>query len=156
MFWCSICSLALTRSHCVECVQVVVHNTGQYLSGTAGLPSGDPRLPAPPPLPHLQQGQQSTLHCIIKLKTPQIRHQFDGELWHQLDSVLRKGQLGDWFVLYQLTKNSSRHFYREFIRGLDADLKQAPKWSLSNQGLNLFVDFHQNSVVTEAYITSLR
>jgi len=62
-----------------------------------------------------------------------IRHQFDGELWHQLDSVLRKGQLGDWFVLYQLTKNSSRHFYREFIRGLDADLKQAPKWSLSNQ-----------------------
>ena len=61
----------------------------------------------------------------------QIRHQFDGDLKNHLQSILDQGQIGDWFVLYQLSKNSNYYFYREFIRELAKDLKQKPKQSLS-------------------------
>merc|ERR1719167_1150898 len=60
-----------------------------------------------------------------------IRHQFDADLRNHLQSILDQGQIGDWFVLYQLSKNSNYYFYREFIRELSKDLKQKPKQSLS-------------------------
>eukprot|EP00092_Neocalanus_flemingeri_P010764 GFUD01011593.1.p1 GENE.GFUD01011593.1~~GFUD01011593.1.p1 ORF type:complete len:526 (+),score=111.55 GFUD01011593.1:72-1649(+) len=60
-----------------------------------------------------------------------IRHKFDGDLKGHLESILDQGQIGDWFVLYQLSKNSNPYFYREFIRELAKDLKQKPKTSLS-------------------------
>jgi len=69
------------------------------------------------------------LRFLLIYKT--IRHQFDGDLKNHLQSILDQGQIGDWFVLYQLSKNSNYYFYREFIRELSKDLKQKPKQSLS-------------------------
>ena len=43
-----------------------------------------------------------------------------------------KGQLGDWFVLYQLSKNCNPYFFREFIKELSRDLKAKPKKSRSD------------------------
>jgi len=60
-----------------------------------------------------------------------IRHQWDSDLKGHLEAILDQGQIGDWFVLYQLSKNSNSYFYREFIRELAKDLKQKPKQSLS-------------------------
>ena len=54
------------------------------------------------------------------------------DLKSHLESILDQGQIGDWFVLYQLSKNSNYYFYREFIRDLAKDLKQKPKQSLSS------------------------
>jgi len=71
----------------------------------------------------------SRLRFLLIYKT--IRHQFDGDLKNHLQSILDQGQIGDWFVLYQLSKNSNYYFYREFIRELAKDLKQKPKQSLS-------------------------
>ena len=52
--------------------------------------------------------------------------------------MLAKGQIGDWFVLYQLSKNCNPYFYREFIRELAKDLRVKPKkskgmWSVEQQ-----------------------
>jgi len=66
-----------------------------------------------------------------------IRHQFDGDLKGHLQNILDQGQIGDWFVLYQLSKNSNPYFYREFIRELAKDLKQKPKQSLSANAGNV-------------------
>merc|ERR1712062_879732 len=44
------------------------------------------------------------------------------------------GQIGDWFVLYQLSKNCNPYFYREFIRELARDLRTKPKKSQSSDG----------------------
>ena len=46
-----------------------------------------------------------------------------------MEYVLTKGQIGDWFVLYQLSKNCNPFFYREFIRELAKDLGNRPKKS---------------------------
>ena len=43
-----------------------------------------------------------------------------------------QGQIGDWFVLYQLSKNCNPYFYREFIRELARDLRTKPKKSQSS------------------------
>ena len=45
--------------------------------------------------------------------------------------ILSKSQLGDWFVLYQLSKNSTSYFYREFVKELAIELKKRPKKSKS-------------------------
>ena len=45
---------------------------------------------------------------------------------------MAKGQIGDWFVLYQLAKNCNPYFYREFIRELARELKIKPKKTKSN------------------------
>ena len=42
-----------------------------------------------------------------------------------------KGQIGDWFVLYQLCKNCNPYFFREFIRELAIEIKNRPKKSKS-------------------------
>ena len=84
---------------------------------------------------HLQNSKQSLHFCYAGEQHyhlySQIRHQFDGDLKNHLQSILDQGQIGDWFVLYQLSKNSNYYFYREFIRELAKDLKQKPKQSLS-------------------------
>jgi len=58
-----------------------------------------------------------------------IRHRYDTDVHTSLKYVLSKGQIGDWFVLYQLCKNCNRYFYREFIKELAIELKQNPKKS---------------------------
>ena len=57
----------------------------------------------------------------------QIRHKYDKDIHKCLKYILSKSQLGDWFVLYQLSKNSNSFFYREFIKELAIDLKKRPK-----------------------------
>ena len=59
----------------------------------------------------------------------QIRHKYDKDVQKCLTYVLSKAQLGDWFVLYQLSKNYNPYFYREFIKELAIELKQRPKKS---------------------------
>ena len=61
----------------------------------------------------------------------QIRHKYDKDIHKCLKYILSKSQLGDWFVLYQLTKNSNSFFYREFVKELAIDLKNKPKKSKS-------------------------
>ena len=39
--------------------------------------------------------------------------------------------MADWFVLYQLSKNTNQYFFREFIRELAIELKLRPKRSKS-------------------------
>ena len=53
-----------------------------------------------------------------------------------VESVLcSKGQIGDWFVLYQLCKNCNPYFFREFIRELAIEMKSRPKKSKSTTTL---------------------
>ena len=57
--------------------------------------------------------------------------------------MLAKGQIGDWFVLYQLSKNCNPYFYREFIRELAKDLRVKPKkskgmWSVEQQSQYIY------------------
>merc|ERR1719244_2172075 len=58
-----------------------------------------------------------------------IRHKYDKDIHRCLTYVLSKSQLGDWFVLYQLSKNCNPYFYREFIKELAIELKHRPKKS---------------------------
>ena len=46
----------------------------------------------------------------------QIRHKYDKSVQKCLKYVLSKCQIGDWFVLYQLCRNSNPYFYRDFIK----------------------------------------
>ena len=61
-----------------------------------------------------------------------MRHKYDDDIQSKLQFVLAKGQIGDWFVLYQLSKNCNSYFYREFIRDLAKDLSIKPKTSRSS------------------------
>jgi len=63
-----------------------------------------------------------------------IRRKYDEETPRCLQFVLAKGQIGDWFVLYQLSKNCNPYFFREFIRELARDLRTKPKKSQSSDG----------------------
>ncbi len=45
--------------------------------------------------------------------------------------VLHKGYVGDWFVLYQLSKNVNMYFMREFVKELKRELTLKPKRSKS-------------------------
>jgi len=56
-----------------------------------------------------------------------VRRKYDDDIRKSLDYVLAKGHIGDWFVLYQLSKNCNPYFYREFIRELARELKAKPK-----------------------------
>eukprot|EP00092_Neocalanus_flemingeri_P088589 GFUD01111947.1.p1 GENE.GFUD01111947.1~~GFUD01111947.1.p1 ORF type:complete len:294 (+),score=80.07 GFUD01111947.1:73-882(+) len=56
-----------------------------------------------------------------------VRHKYDDDIRKRVEYVLAKGQIGDWFVLYQLAKNCNIYFYREFIRELARELKHKPK-----------------------------
>jgi len=58
-----------------------------------------------------------------------VRRKYDDDIRRCLEYVLSKGQIGDWFVLYQLSKNCNPYFYREFIRELAMDLDNRPKTS---------------------------
>jgi hypothetical protein len=58
-----------------------------------------------------------------------IRHKYDKDIHKCLTYVLSKAQLGDWFVLYQLSKNCNPYFYREFVKELAIELKHRPKKS---------------------------
>lgn len=60
-----------------------------------------------------------------------IRHRYDPDIKKCLEYILHKSQIGDWFVLYQLSKNTNRYFYREFIKELAQELKHRPKRSKS-------------------------
>jgi len=60
-----------------------------------------------------------------------VRHKYDKDIKVSLEYILRRSQLGDWFVLYQLSKNTNPFFYRQFISELALDLKQRPKKSRS-------------------------
>ena len=61
--------------------------------------------------------------------TLQIRHKYDKSSHKCLKYLLTKCQLGDWFVLYQLSKNCNKYFYREFIKELALEFKRRPKKS---------------------------
>ena len=63
-----------------------------------------------------------------------IKRKYDDDLPRSLEYILAKGQLGDWFVLYQLSKNCNQYFFREFIKELARDLREKPKKSKSNFG----------------------
>ena len=56
-----------------------------------------------------------------------VRHKYDEDITKCLEYVLSKCQVGDWFVLYQLSKNCNPYFYSEFIRELAIELKLRPK-----------------------------
>ena len=60
-----------------------------------------------------------------------VKRKYDDEMPRALDYILAKGQLGDWFVLYQLSKNCNPYFFREFIKELSHDLRAKPKKSRS-------------------------
>jgi hypothetical protein len=60
-----------------------------------------------------------------------VRHKYDKTIKSSLEYILDKAQLGDWFVLYQLSKNVNPYFFREFIKELALDLRQKPKRSRS-------------------------
>merc|ERR1719293_67705 len=60
-----------------------------------------------------------------------IRHKYDEDVTKCLEYVLSKSQVADWFVLYQLSKNTNQYFFREFIRELAIELKLRPKRSKS-------------------------
>ena len=59
----------------------------------------------------------------------QIRHKYDKSGERCLRYLLSKCQLGDWFLLYQLSKNCSKYFFRDFIRELALEMKTRPKKS---------------------------
>merc|ERR1719370_2226129 len=69
------------------------------------------------------------LRFMLIFKT--VRHKYDEDITKCLEYVLSKSQVGDWFVLYQLSKNCNPYFYREFIRELAIELKLRPKKSKS-------------------------
>merc|ERR1712109_217300 len=60
-----------------------------------------------------------------------VRHKYDEDVTKCLEYVLSKCQVADWFVLYQLSKNTNQYFFREFIRELAIELKLRPKKSKS-------------------------
>ena len=49
-----------------------------------------------------------------------VKRKYDDEMPRALDYILAKGQLGDWFVLYQLSKNSNTYFFRYLLKLMDA------------------------------------
>merc|ERR1712055_944502 len=65
------------------------------------------------------------LRFALLFKT--VRHKYDEDITKCLEYVLSKSQVGDWFVLYQLSKNCNPYFYREFIRELARELRAKPK-----------------------------
>lgn len=65
------------------------------------------------------------LRFMLIFKT--VRHKYDEDITKCLEYVLSKSQVGDWFFLYQLSKNCNPYFYREFIRELAIELKLRPK-----------------------------
>jgi len=65
-----------------------------------------------------------------------VKRKYDDEMPRSLDYILAKGQLGDWFVLYQLSKNCNPYFFREFIKELSQDLRAKPKKSRSEASSN--------------------
>ena len=66
----------------------------------------------------------------LKVKVhPQVRHKYDEDIKKCLEYVLSKCQMGDWFVLYQLSKNCNPYFFREFIKEFAIELKLRPKRS---------------------------
>ena len=58
-----------------------------------------------------------------------MRHKYDEDIKKCLEYVLSKCQMGDWFVLYQLSKNCNPYFFREFIKEFAIELKLRPKRS---------------------------
>jgi len=67
------------------------------------------------------------LRFMLLFKT--VRHKYDEDIRKCLDYVLAKAQIGDWFVLYQLSKNCNPYFFREFIKEFAIELKLRPKRS---------------------------
>ncbi len=51
----------------------------------------------------------------------------DREARKAISFVLKKLYIGDWFVLYQLSKNTNMYFFRAFIKELRYELKEFPK-----------------------------
>ena len=45
--------------------------------------------------------------------------------------MLGKCYIGDWFLLFQLSKNVNTYFYRAFIKELKNELREKPKRSRS-------------------------
>jgi len=69
--------------------------------------------------------EQLRFYLIFKT----VRHKYDEDIRKCLEYVLAKAQIGDWFVLYQLSKNCNPYFFREFVKELAIDLKLRPKRS---------------------------
>ena len=67
----------------------------------------------------------------------QVRHKYDEDIRKCLDYVLAKAQIGDWFVLYQLSKNCNPYFFREFIKEFAIELKLRPKRSRARGSIGL-------------------
>ena len=61
----------------------------------------------------------------------QIANRYDEDVRRSLKFVLARCYIGDWFVLYQLSKNCNPYFFREFIKELSHDLRAKPKKSRS-------------------------
>ncbi len=61
------------------------------------------------------------------MSTAKIGNTNDKEARKAINFVLNKLYLGDWFVLYQLSKNTNMYFFRGFIKELRYELKEHPK-----------------------------
>ena len=46
------------------------------------------------------------------LLSPQIANKYDEDVRRSLRFVLARCYIGDWFVLYQLLKNTNHYFYK--------------------------------------------
>ena len=45
-------------------------------------------------------------------RRPQIANRYDEDVRRSLKFVLARCYIGDWFVLYQLLKNTNHYFYK--------------------------------------------
>ena len=54
----------------------------------------------------------------------ETQSQFDKEITKSIRYVLGKCYIGDWFVLYQISENTNRYFFRSFIKELRTTLKR--------------------------------
>ena len=48
----------------------------------------------------------------IMSRRPQIANRYDEDVRRSLKFVLARCYIGDWFVLYQLLKNTNHYFYK--------------------------------------------
>ena len=67
------------------------------------------------------------IHRVAVLVT-RVRAFSGADLW-AAKRVMEHCYLGDWFVLYQLSKNSNSHFFRYLLRHMDRSLNCQVSWS---------------------------
>jgi len=71
--------------------------------------------------------KQSTCLKLIKTFLGKIGNTHDVAARKACSYVVSRCFIGDWFVLYQLSKNCNMYFFRTFIKELRRDMKKNPK-----------------------------